>query len=203
MRFNELIRVPYQLAAGFLALAFLVGCSGQSWDTLDITGVMPDLKFDLVHESKGAVDETDFSGDDKVTLLYFGFTHCPDVCPLTMSRLASLIRQLPDDMQDDVQVLFVSVDPQRDTTEYLSQYTSVFGPQFEGLTGDQSALDALTRRYRVTYSYGEPDEHGQYDVSHSSAIFAFSADHKARLVIRDSDSDEGVLSDLRQLIALN
>lgn len=201
MKFNSLFGWTARLGGFALALTLLAGCSGQSWDTLDLTGVMPDLQFSLQHDSKGTVSEADYEG--KVTLLYFGFTHCPDVCPLTMSRLASLIRQLPVDMQDDVQVLFVSVDPDRDTMEYLAQYTSVFGPQFEGVTGDEGALDALTRRYRVTYSYGEPDENGHYDVAHSSAVFAFGGDQKARLLIRDSDSDAEVLSDLRQLIAMN
>lgn len=182
-----------------LALAVtLAGCSGQSWQTLDITGVMPELAFELTYENGETVTADQFEG--RITLLYFGFTHCPDICPLTLSRLASVMRQLTPEERSELQVLFVSVDPARDSPEHLAHYTSAFGPEFEGLTGNQDALRALTRRYRVTYSYGSEDEHGFYDVSHSSAIFVFDRSRAARLVIRDSDPDSAVLNDLRQLI---
>jgi cytochrome oxidase Cu insertion factor (SCO1/SenC/PrrC family) len=70
--------------------------------------------------------------------------------------------------RDDIQVLLVSVDPRRDDAETLRTYTAAFGPQFIGLTGDKEAIDELTHRYRVTYGYGEKDNNGNYDVSHSS-----------------------------------
>ncbi len=181
-----------------LVLAFLAGCSGQEWNSTDVSGVMPDLQFTLTSESGEEVTADEFSG--QVSLVFFGFTHCPDVCPLTLANLASHLRALPDEEREQIQVLFVSVDPARDTPELLADYTSAFGPDFIGLTGTQAQLRELTRRYRVTYSYAEPDENGNYDVSHSSGVFAFNRDNEAVVLMRDNMPPDLQLADIRQLI---
>lgn len=183
-----------------LALVALVlsGCGEQSWQTKDISGLMPALEFTLVDENGREVKGQDYRG--KVTLLFFGFTNCPDVCPTTLARLAAATSKLSEEAREDVRVLFVSVDPARDDLETLRQYTDAFGPEFIGLTGDKAALDALTRRYRVTYGYGEKDEAGNYAVSHSSAVFAFDREGEVRLLIRASDPMDGIVADLRQLL---
>ncbi|MFC3392493.1 SCO family protein [Aidingimonas halophila] len=181
------------------SILWLAGCSDQSWRTTSISDIMPDLDFELVDENGEAVTDDEYLGNP--TLLYFGFTYCPDVCPNTLSRLATAIGQLDAEVRDDIRVLFVSVDPGRDTPEVLSRYTDAFGPQFIGLSGDNSALDAVTKRYRVTYSYGEEDSDGNYDVTHSSAVFAFDQNGEAQFMIRDTDSMQDIVSDLDQLVA--
>jgi len=180
-----------------LASLWLVGCGEQAWQTKDISGLMPPLAFELVDENGNTVNAERFLG--KSTLLFFGFTHCPDVCPTTLARLDAATQRMDEAARDDIQVLFVSVDPRRDNPETLRTYTDAFGPQFIGLTGDKEALDELTRRYRVTYGYGEEDSNGNYDVSHSSAVFAFNDQGEARLLIRDSDPLEAVVADLERL----
>lgn len=180
-----------------LATLLLVGCQEQSWQTKDISGLMPPLEFKLTDEDGRSVSAEDYLG--KPTLLFFGFTNCPDICPTTLARLAAVSKQLDKELQKDLQVLFVSVDPARDDPETLRRYTDAFGPQFIGLTGSQAALDALTRRYRVTYGYGDKDASGNYEVSHSSAVFAFNRAGEVRLLIRDSDPIDAVAADLRQL----
>lgn len=185
---------------GLLALAtILAGCSDPSWQTKDISGLMPPLEFELTDESGEHVEARAFRGD--TTLLFFGFTHCHDVCPATMAYLDSLMDELGEDARDDLRVLFVSVDPARDDPATLDAYTANFGPEFVGLTGSEDQLDALTRRYRVTYGYGEKDDEGHYMVSHPSAIFAFDRNGEAQLLIRQEDGREAVLSDLRRLLA--
>ncbi|MGQ7248070.1 SCO family protein [Halomonas sp. V046] len=181
------------------ASVWLAGCSDQNWRTKDISEIMPALDFDLIDERGRPVDEEVYLG--KTTLLYFGYTHCPDVCPTTLARLANATRQLDEAVRDKVQVLFVSVDPARDTPEVLAQYTDVFGPQFIGLSGETSDLDALTNRFRISYGYGEEDAEGNYDVNHSSAVFAFNPAGEARLLIRDNDPLEAVISDIDRLVA--
>ncbi|WP_306168983.1 SCO family protein [Halomonas sp. MMSF_3323] len=176
---------------------WLAGCSEPPWQTKDISGLMPPLAFELVDENGKDVNADQFLG--KSTLLFFGFTHCPDVCPTTLARLDAATQRMDEAARDDIQVLFVSVDPRRDDAEKLREYTDAFGPQFIGLTGDKAALDELTRRYRVTYGYGEEDSEGNYDVSHSSAVFAFNDQGEARLLIRDSDPMEAVVADLERL----
>lgn len=181
-----------------LSTLMLAGCGEQSWQTKDISGIMPALAFRLTDENGRTVSAADFRG--KVTLLFFGYTHCPDVCPLTLARLAQVASRLDEEDRQDLRVLFVSVDPARDDPETLRRYTDAFGPAFIGLTGDKAALDELTRRYRVTYGYGDKDAAGDYEVSHSSAVFAFSRQGQAQLLIRDSDSLDAVAADLRQLL---
>nr|WP_299241224.1 SCO family protein [uncultured Halomonas sp.] len=176
---------------------WIAGCSDQAWQTKDISGLMPSLAFELVDENGNDVNADQFLG--KSTLLFFGFTHCPDVCPTTLARLDAATQRMDEAARDGIQVLFVSVDPRRDDAETLREYTGAFGPQFIGLTGDKAALDELTRRYRVTYGYGEEDSEGNYDVSHSSAVFAFDDQGEVRLLIRNSDPMDAVVADLERL----
>ncbi|SFU84261.1 protein SCO1/2 [Halomonas korlensis] len=178
--------------------SWLAGCSDTDWQTKDISGLMPPLEFDLTSESGETVVAQAFRGD--VTLLFFGFTHCHDVCPTTMAHLDSIIGELDEEARGDLQVLFVSVDPSRDDPDTLREYTANYGPEFVGVTGTEDALNALTRRYRVTYSHGEKDETDHYDVSHPNAVFAFDREGKAQFLIRESDPRKVVIDDLRKLL---
>lgn len=182
-----------------LATLLVAGCSDPSWEAKDISGLMKPLEFNLVDENGQEVEGSDFRG--KVTVVFFGFTHCPDICPTTLARFSRIVDAIEPEQRDDLRVLFVSVDPARDDPQTLREYTDAFGPEFVGLTGDREALDELTRRYRVTYGYGDKNEAGDYDVSHSSALFAFRRDGGAQLLIRDSDPTEAVIADIRRLLA--
>lgn len=174
------------------------GCGGEpSWQTKDIGGLMPELEFTLTSEKGEQVHADRYTG--KVNLLFFGYTNCPDICPVTLGRLSGVMKRLPPDVTEDVQVLFVSVDPDRDDPASLSSYTDSFGDNFIGLTGTRDQLDALTKRYRTTYGYEEPDDEGNYLVSHGSAVYAFDRGGRARLLIRNEDSMDAVAADIRQL----
>lgn len=102
---------------------------------------------------------------------------------------------------DDVRILFVSVDPARDTPEVPRAYTGAFAGNIIGLRGTQRALDGLTKRYRVTYGYREPDASGNYEVSHSCAVFVFDAQGEARLLLRDSGPVDAIEADVDRVIA--
>ncbi|MFD1207659.1 MULTISPECIES: SCO family protein [Modicisalibacter] len=180
-----------------LGSLWLAGCSDNNWRTTDVSEFMPDLDFELVDENGRDVSAEDYLG--KNTILYFGYTHCPDVCPITLAGLATAIRKVDAEVRDDIQVLFVSVDPGRDTPDVMKRYTNYFGPQFIGLTGSTAQIDELTNRYRITYEYGDKDEEGNYDVSHSSAAFAFNKQGEAEFMIRDSDPTANVVADLSRL----
>lgn len=181
------------------AAVLTAGCGGEvSWQTKDIGGMMPELEFTLTSENGETVTAERYA--DTVNLLFFGYTHCPDVCPITLGRLRGVIDRLPDDVASRVRVLFVSVDPERDSPEALRTYTNQFGENFIGLTGSRDQLDALTKRYRTTYGYGQPDEQGNYEVSHGSAVYAFDSNGNARLLIRNDDAVDDVAGDLEQLV---
>ena len=197
---------PVRLAFGFRVIAFVSGLlllsachRGPPWATKDITGLMPNLAFTLTEaNSDTTVEAKDYRG--RVLLVFFGYTHCPDVCPLTLSRIKNAVAKLGTEAQQ-VRVLFVSVDPNRDSVQELKRYTAYFGPQFVGLRGSQAALHALTKMYRVTYGYDKPDAQGNYSVSHSSAVYIFDRMGEARLLVRPEDPVSAISNDLKRLLA--
>ncbi|MFN2334729.1 MAG: SCO family protein [Wenzhouxiangellaceae bacterium] len=183
---------------GLAALMLLAGCADDRWHGKDISGLMPELEFELIDENGQAVTEQMFAG--RPLAMYFGFTHCPDICPTTLARLTAAVRQLPAPVRERLELAFVSVDPARDDPSQLARYTDAFGEKLLGLTGSQRQLRQITRRYRITYGYEEPDAEGHYEVSHSSAIFVFDRQHKSRLMLLDSLSVEQMRQDLERLL---
>ncbi len=189
------------VTAAFAALAmalFLAGCGEDEWHGKNITGLMPELEFELIDENGDPVTEQVFAGEP--VAMYFGFTHCPDICPTTLARLAAAARRLPEPIGEDLQLAFVSVDPARDGPQQLERYTGAFSDRMLGLTGTQKQLRALTRRYRVTFGYEEPDTDGSYEVSHSSAILVFDAELEPRLMLLDDLNVAQIAEDLERLL---
>jgi protein SCO1 len=182
-----------------LALAALIACarSQPPFHLQNITGLMPPLKFALEDQDGREVSERDYR--NKLVLLYFGYTQCPDACPSTLMMLREALGALGGGAAD-VRVLFVSVDPQRDTPAVLKRYTSNFGSQFVGLRGDDGALNTLTRRYRVAYHREKPGAHGFYAVDHSSAIFVFDQQGRVRLLGQETAGANSIAADLRLLL---
>lgn len=187
------------LTVAMAALVILAGCSdsSQNWNGKDISGLMPDLEFQLVNDEGKPVSQEKSAG--QIRLLFFGFTSCPDVCPTTLQKVSQATRGLPDPIQEDVQTPFVSVDPKRDTPERLQEYVRFFGDRIEGLTGTEPQLRELAKRYRTTFGYDEPGAEGNYNVSHSSAVYVFDRDGAARLLIRPDTSASKISEDLQLL----
>lgn len=190
-----------RLAALLVISMVFAACQSQQaapWQLTDISGHMPDLAFQLTNDQGKSVTAAEFQG--KVTLLYFGYTHCPDVCPLTLAHLHVVMQRLGK-LADGAQILFVSVDPARDTPEALHAYVTAFDPHVVGLTGSAADIEALTKRYRAAFSR-EPDKAGgSYDVSHSSGIYIFDAHGKARLLATPTDSQDKLVHDLHLLLS--
>lgn len=188
-------------AAGvFVLMVMLAACSGRDslYTLKSVSGLVPSLEFQLTDQDGHAVTAADYRHD--VVLLYFGYTRCPDECPTTLTMLANALHTLGP-RASQVRVLFVSVDPGRDTTAVLKRYVSNFGPEFIGLRGDPAELAALSRRYRIAYHYERPDKDGNYEVDHSSAIFVFDRRGRARLLGQSDNTVQQVASDLRRLLA--
>lgn len=186
------------IIAGVILLTGLAACSQQQpWSLRDISDLIPPLEFNLTNESGLAVNASNYRG--KVVLLYFGYTHCPDVCPTTLGTLALALHDLGPDA-DKIRVLFVTVDPARDSTAILKQYVIAFGPEFVGLRGSDDELEGLAKRYRVAYTREKPDTKGDYTITHSSAVFIFDANGKARLLAGSTDKANAIAQDLRRLI---
>jgi protein SCO1 len=194
---TEVIRAA---AGALVALAGLAGCTAPQppFGLQNVTGLLPPLRFNLTNQDGRPVSAEDFRG--KIVLLYFGYTYCPDACPLTLSVLEHAIESLRSGARQ-VRVLFVTVDPERDTCPVLKRYTSAFGPEMVGLRGDDAALLDLTRRYRVAYHREAPDAHGYYAVDHSSAVFIFDRHGDARLLAAGNAGAQRIAADLRRLVA--
>ena len=190
-----LTRLPAALAVLGLLLA---GCgSDTQWHGRNLHSLLPDLAFTL-HDGRGhTVTASDYSG--KVVLLYFGFAQCDDVCPTTLTTLARAVTSLGDEAER-VRILFVSVDPRRDTPEVLRHHARHFSPQLIALSGSDLQLHELTRRYRVAYGYGATDANGAYEVYHSSAIFVFDGRGQARLLLKEELGATAIAADLRRLL---
>ncbi len=163
---------------------------------------MPALSFDMMDATTGKpVTAEDFRG--KLVLLYLGYTQCPDVCPLTLQRVAEVLQRLGKDA-GDVRLLFVTVDPGRDTLPVLKQYTAAFSPDFVGLRGDADQIARVARRYRLAYSVTPATKTHPYKVTHSSAIYVFGRDGGSKLLIGSfgttSPDIAGTADDLRRLL---
>jgi protein SCO1/2 len=185
-------------AAALCACLALGACSkgDGKWRTDNIDGLLPTLEFHLTDDTGREVSAQDYRG--KTVLLYFGYTSCPDECPTTMSKLAQALKSTKDRGSSDV-VLFVTVDPQRDSVGRLRAYTSAFGPQFVGLRATPQELTTLSKRYRITYSYGKPDKNGDYEVMHSTGVFVFDGTGRSRLLVLPNDSADAITADLDRL----
>ena len=196
---NRFLPCSHKAISAMALLASLVmlgGCFGddENWNGKDISGLMPELAFELTGTSGDTV--TAEQTDGNIRLLFFGFTSCPDICPATLQKLSRAVKDLPEALRTDTQIVFVSVDPQRDTPERIDSYVSFFSDRAIGLTGEEPALRELSKRYRTTFGYDEPDAEGNYNVSHSGAVYVFDREGKARLLIRPELSVEDIRTDL-------
>ena len=190
-----------QLVGGSLAL--LAGCQAKEhWHNIDVSGEFPQLQFTMADaDGGGIVGAASFL--DRTVLLYFGYTDCPDVCPLTLGNIAKVLDRLGP-LASWVRVLFVTVDPNRDSLETLKAYTAQFAPQIVGLRGTPDQLAALARTYRIAYSVTPASPGHPYEVTHSAAVYAFDAKGAARLLIPSLASTKpdiaGTAADIQQLI---
>lgn len=197
--------MPRRGAAFLAALVVAAGIAGcdkiaparSPFQGVDVTGSDIARELRLKDASGKPRSLADFRG--KVVVVTFGYTHCPDVCPMTLSNLASARKKLGDDGRD-VQVLFVTVDPQRDTPQILSEYVPAFDPTFMGLTGTPDEVTAATKEFRVYASARAARAGEEYTVDHSAQMFAFDRSGKLRLVFPPDMQPQAIASDLRILL---
>lgn len=181
-----------------LTLLVLSGCDQKAaWRLTDVSGKLPQLDFNLTDTQGQIRHGADFCG--KVTLLFTGFTHCPGVCPATLARLATVLEEI-EGSREHIQVLFVSLDPERDRPEVLQSYVERFGPWFIGLTGSKAQLDALVQRYFLSYRKESSDMGGNYDVIHSDIVLIFDRRGNVRLLARGSSPPADLRADLERLV---
>ncbi|MCK5922131.1 MAG: SCO family protein, partial [Methylococcales bacterium] len=154
--------------------------------------------FTLTDHNGEQVSISDYRG--KIVLLYFGYTHCPDVCPATMSDLARAYDSLKQKQQDDVQIFMVTVDPERDTPELLGRYLNNFNPNCIGLTGSREEIDAAAAPLGIFYEINKVDGASAYLVDHTASVAVLDKRGYLRLVWPFGVGSEEVASDLKYFL---
>ncbi|MGB3336405.1 MAG: SCO family protein [Devosia sp.] len=181
--------VALALTAG--AAAFLLR---QQQPVADSFGV---AEFDLVDQNGNPVDETVFAGHPSA--LFFGFTHCPDVCPTTLAEMSAWFEALGEE-GDDLRAYFVSVDPERDTSAILGDYVSWVSDRITGITGNAEQVDVLAKAWGVFYEK-VPIEGGDYTIDHTASVFLLDRQGQFQGTIAYREDMETALGKLRNLLA--
>lgn len=183
-----------------LVALFLGACTGADaprFHSTDITGADYGKRLALTdHEGRPRRLE-DFRG--KVVTLFFGFTQCPDVCPTSLSTMATVMNLLGPDAQR-VQVLFVTVDPERDTEPLLAHYVPAFHPAFLGLRGDAMQTAEVAKEFRVFYRKSGDTSGMNYTIDHSAGTYLFDPQGRLRLYARHAEGAENLAADIRLLL---
>jgi len=179
-----------------LALA-ACGAKGPSFQATDLTGASFGRDFELTAPDGKPRRLADFRG--KAVVMFFGYTQCPDVCPTTLAALADAMKQLGADA-DRVQVLFVTIDPERDTPALLSQYVPAFDPRFLGLYGDADATARTAKEFKIIYQKVPGAAPGSYTMDHSAGTYIFDPQGRLRLYVSNGQGPEVFAHDLRELV---
>lgn len=180
-------------------LALLAGCGPQrpQFKGTDITGVDWGKDFHLTDHTGKPRTLADFRG--KVVVVFFGYTHCPDVCPTTLSEMAAVMKRLGKDAAR-VQVLFVTLDPARDTPELLAQYVPSFYPTFLGLFGDEAATRETARNFKVFYQKQETGSKVGYTLDHAANTFVYDPAGRLRLLFGFGSGADLISHDINELL---
>ncbi len=186
------------LAAALFVLSF-AGCvpSQPGFKNTDVTGADCCKDFRLTDHNGKTRTLADFRG--KAVVMFFGYTQCPDVCPTTMAELKAVLQQLGPDAQR-VQILFVTLDPERDTRELLANYVPAFDPSFLGLYGDMETTVRTAKDFRVFYQKQPGPTPDSYTLDHTAGSYVFDPQGRVRLFVRHGDGGANLVADLRTLL---
>lgn len=183
-----------------LLLIGLTACSPKpEFKNIDITGSTAFGKdFSLIDPDGKARTLADFKG--KVVVMFFGYTQCPDICPTTLTEMQQVMTLLGP-QSDKVQVLFVTVDPERDTAAILKQYVPSFDPRFLGLRpADEAALEKVAKDFKIYYKKVPGTSPGSYTMDHTAGSYAFDPQGRLRLYIKHAQGPETLAHDLKELL---
>ena len=188
-----------RLAGGLAALALLTACQKGKVGFLntDVTGADFGRALALTDHTGKPRTLEDFRG--KLIVIFFGFTQCPDVCPTTMSEMAEVMRQLGA-RADQVQVLFVTIDPERDTAALLAQYVPAFDKRFLGLYGDAQATARVAKEFKVFYQKSPGSTPGSYSMDHTAGSYVFDPKGRLRLFVKHGQGAAPLVTDLGRLL---
>jgi protein SCO1 len=184
----------------FLILICLVSCQNSNQQTFvgkDISSVRMDTAFSLKDFNGRIRTLEDFKG--KVVVLFFGFTHCPDICPTTLTDLKKTMVLLKD-KASAVQVIFITLDPARDTEDVLKKFIPTFNSSFLGLTGTESDIDKVANQLKIFNKKVNDGSKAGYTIDHSAGLYVIDKKGSIKLHISNGQKPEDLASDLAKLI---
>ena len=190
-------RAAVWVAALFVLTACQPAPQPPVFQATDITGAAFARDFRLTDHNGRIRTLADFKG--KVVAIFFGYTHCPDVCPTTLSDFAAALKLLGE-QAGRVQVIFVTLDPQRDTPEILKQFVPVFNPSFLGMYTDADTLKGLAKEYKVVYQKTSVKAADDYLIDHSAGTYIYDPRGHLRLLMPYGSSPEAIAHDLKALL---
>ncbi len=152
-------------------------------------------KFTL-HHADGSFSFTDMAG--KSGLIFFGYTHCPDVCPATLVNVSNALNLLDKSEQKQVSIVFISLDPDRDTPEIMTKYVKYFHPKIIGLTGSEAEIDVAVKSFYAAREKNKPNEKGNYTINHSTNIYMIRPDGMVGELISSKSTPEEIAAALRR-----
>ncbi len=191
-------RLLIRLILTGVLLSSLVACENKpAFFNTDLTGLGYARDFKLTDHTGKERSLKDFRG--KAVLVFFGFTQCPDVCPTTMVEMADVMRQLGSDAKR-LQVLFITLDPERDTQQLLAQYVPAFDSRFLGLYGDAAATAAVAKEFKVFYQKVPGKQPGNYTIDHTAGSYVYDPQGRIRLYVRHGQGTAPIVSDIKQLL---
>ncbi|WP_338847173.1 SCO family protein [Massilia sp. W12] len=176
----------------------LAGCEQKkTFANVDITGAEYAQKLNLTDHHGKKRSLADFKG--RAVLVFFGYTQCPDVCPTTMTEMAAIMKKLGS-RAEQLQVIFVTLDPERDTQALLAQYVPAFDQRFLGMYGSLKETEEAAREFHIFFKKVMPKEGAHYTIDHTAGSYLFDKDGRVRLFIRYNQPQESILRDLEQLL---
>ena len=192
----------FTLLSVLFAMFTLAGCDKPvvqppKFQLTDVTGANFGKSLELTDHNGQRRTLADYKG--KVIVLFFGFVQCPDVCPITLAELAKVAKDLGADAAK-LQVLFVTLDPERDTRDVLKQYVPAFNPTFIGLSGDLEATARAAKEFKIYFQKKPPEKGGGYTVDHSAGSYILDQQGRLRLFAQYGTGAPVLLNDIRSLL---
>ena len=187
--------ILFSIFVALLANIFLFKQTNPSTITTSIAEKLPAGDFTL-QSADGDVSLSDYRG--KVVLLYFGYTYCPDICPTSLALMGQAMASLNEEEKTQVQGLFVSVDPERDSLEHLKKYSHYYGDKIVGVTGKASEIRKITKRYGVAYEIQKKDKNGNYSINHTSTTLLIDKNGKLKDLLPHGVPAKKIVEKLRE-----
>ena len=181
----------------FICLVSCQKIKDQSFVGTDISSAHMDTSFKLRDFNGRLRTLEDFRG--KVVVLFFGFTHCPDICPTTLTDLKKTMNLLKE-KASGIQVIFITLDPARDTEDVLKKFIPTFNSSFLGLTGSESEIDKVTTQFKIFYNKVNDGSKAGYTIDHSAGLYVIDKNGNVKLHISYGEKPEDIASDLEKLI---